>query len=127
MVKVKKMNTIKETLEKKLNGLCYGNRVILPFKASFLKVIIENDIITDFSTSSKGIYIREDENYTDLYFLEIKDLKETVSKYENIKMVVVEKGDDIFDIDNHKKIALYFEEKHNVKIEKTDDDILFIE
>ena len=121
------MNTIKEALDKKLNGLCYGNRVILPFKASFLKVIIEDDIITDFSTSSKGIYIREDENYTDLYFLEIKDLKESISKYENIKMVVVEKGDDLFNPANHKKIALYIEEKHNVKIEKTDDDILFIE
>ncbi|MGA8264512.1 MAG: hypothetical protein WB779_08740 [Ignavibacteriaceae bacterium] len=121
------MKTIKETLEKKLSGLCYGSRVILPFKASFLKVIIEDDIITDFSTSSKGIYIREDENYTDLYFLEIKDLKESITKYENIKMVVVEKGDDIFNLDNHKKLALYFEEKHNVKIEKTDDDILFIE
>ncbi len=121
------MNTIKEALDKKSDGLCYGNRVILPFKASFLKVIIEDDIITDFSTSSKGIYIREDENYTDLYFLEIKDLKESITKYENIKMVVVEKGDDIFNIDNHKKIALYIGEKHNVKIEKTDDDILFIE
>jgi len=109
------MNTIKEALDKKLNGLCYGNRVILPFKASFLKVIIEDDIITDFSTSSKGIQVREDENYTDLYFLEIKDLKESISKYENIK------------IENHKKLALYIEEKHNVKIEKTDDDILFIE
>ena len=121
------MNTIKEALDKNLNGLCYGNRVILPFKASFLKVIIEDDIITDFSPSSKGIYIREDKNYTDLYFLEIKDLKESITKYENIKMVVAEKGDDIFNVDNHKKIALYLEEKHNVKIEKTDDDILFIE
>ena len=42
-------------------------------------------------------------------------------------MVVVEKGEDIFKIENHKKLALYIEEKHNVKIEKTDDDILFIE
>ena len=121
------MNTIKETLDKKLNGLCYGNRVILPFKASFLKVIIEDDIITDFSHSSKGISIREDEKFTDLYFLEIKDLKESITKYENIKMVVVEKDEDIFNFENHKKIALYLEDKHNVRIEKTDDDILFIE
>jgi hypothetical protein len=121
------MNTIKEALDRKLNGLCYGNRVILPFEASFLKVIIEDDIITDFSASSKGIQVREDENYTDLYFLEIKDLKESISKYENIKMVVVEKGDDIFNFENHIKLALYIEEKHSVKIEKTDEDILFIE
>lgn len=121
------MNTIKDALDKKINGLCYGNRIMLPFGASFLKIIIEDDIITDFSPSSKGIYVREDEEYTDLYFLEIKDLKETVSKYENIKMVLCEKNESVFDVKNHKKIALYLEEKHNVKIEKTDEDILFIE
>lgn len=121
------MSTIKNALDKNLNGLCYGNRVILPFKGTFLKVIIENDIITDFSPSSKGIFVREDENFTELYFLEIKDLKESVSKYENIKMVVCEKEDNLFDVKNHQKIALYIEERHNVKIEKTDEDILFIE
>lgn len=121
------MNSIKDALGKNLNGLCYGNRIMLPFSASFLKIIIEDDIITDFSPSSKGIYVREDKEYTDLYFLEIKDLKETVSKYENIKMVLCEKNENVFDIKNHQKIALYLEEKHNVKIEKTDEDILFIE
>jgi len=121
------MNTIKDALDKNMNGLCYGNRIIIPFSASFLKIIIEDDIITDFSPSSKGIFIREDENYTDLYFLEIKDLKDSISKYENIKMVVCEKNENLLDIKNHKKIALYLEEKHNVKIEKTDEDILFIE
>ena len=121
------MDTIKDALDKNMNGLCYGNRIILPFKASFLKIVIEDDILTDFSPSSKGIYVREDENYTDLYFLEIKDLKESTSKYENIKMVLCEKNENIFDVKNHKKIALYLEEKHNVKIEKTDEDILFIE
>ena len=121
------MNTIENTLSKNLNGLCYGNRILLPFNCNLLKVIIEDDIITDFSPSSKGIYVKEEDGFTELYFLEIKNVKETVSKYENIKMVAVEKNENIFDLKNHKKIALYLEEKHNVKIEKSEEDILFIE
>lgn len=121
------MNTIKNALNKNLSGLYYGNRIIVPFHCHFLKVIIGNDTITDFSPNSKGIFIREKEDFTDIYFLEINNLNEYISKYENVKMVVVEKGDDIFNVDNHKKIALYLEDKHVVKIEKTDEDILFIE
>lgn len=81
----------------------------------------------DFSPSSKDIYINEAENYTDIYFKEYKHLKDAVSKYEAIKMVVVEKGKDIFNFDNHKKIIIYLEDKHQVTIEETDSDILFIE
>jgi hypothetical protein len=121
------MKRISDALSKNLSGLYYGNRIIVPFNCHFLKVVIDDDIITDFSPSSKGIYVGEGDDFTDLYFLELKNLKDVISKYENIKMVVVEKGDDIFNIDNHKKIALYLEEKHKVKIEKTDEDILFIE
>ena len=33
----------------------------------------------------------------------------------------------IFDFNNHIKLAVYFEDKHKLRIEKTDDDILFIE
>ena len=42
-------------------------------------------------------------------------------------LVIVEKGKNIFDFSNHKKIAVYLEEKHKTRIEKTEDDILFIE
>ncbi len=121
------MKSIEEIISDKQNGLHYGNRIILPFKCHFLKVIFNDDIITDFSPSSKGIFIREEEEFTDVYFHDYDNLKEELSKYENIKMVVVEKGKDIFDQNNHLKIALYLEDKHIVKIEKTDADILFIE
>jgi|SRR3972149_653210 len=121
------MKTIEEIITNKLSGLYYNNRIIVPFKAHFLKVIINSTIITDFSPSSKGIYIREKEDFTDIYFHDIKDLKSTVTKYEAIKMVMVEKGKDIFNFDNHIKLALYLEDKHKVKIEKTDQDILFLE
>ncbi len=121
------MKTINEVLASKQNGLCYGNRIILPFNGHFLKVIFNQDIIMDFSPTSKGIFIREKEDFTDVYFHDYKDLKEEISKYEAIKMVIVEKDKDVFDQNNHLKIALYLEDKHIVKIEKTDADILFIE
>jgi hypothetical protein len=121
------MKTLDEILENKVAGLFYNNRLVLPFQAHFLKVIIEDDIITDFSPSSKGIFIREESDFTDIYFLEYKHLNDAVSKYEAIKIVAVEKGKDVFDFKNHKKIAIYLEDKHQVRIERTDEDILFIE
>jgi hypothetical protein len=127
MGKGKSMKTINEVIQNKISGLRYGNRIILPFHAQFLKVIINDDIITDFSPSNKGIHIVETTDRTDIYFLEHKHLKDTISKYEAIKMVVVEKDKEIFNLDNHLKLALYLEKEHHVKIEKTDADILFIE
>ena len=121
------MITLDEVIKNKVNGLCYGNRIILPFKAHFLKVIIENDIITDFSSSSKGIQLIEHKEFLDLYFLEYEQLSDVLSKYEAIKIVLVEEGKNIFDWNNHRKIALYLAEKHKVTIEETDADILFIE
>ncbi len=121
------MYTIDEVIEKNIHGLCYNNRLILPFRAHFLKVIVSSDIITDFSPGSKGIHIREAEDYTGVYFLEYKDLRSALSKYEAIKAVVVEKGKDIFDFQNHIKLSFYLEEKHKVIIEECDCDIIFLE
>ena len=121
------MASLKEILKSKPTGLFYKNRLILPFQGIFLKVIVDDDIIMDFSPSSKQIYITENENYTDMYFKEYKHLKDAVSKYEAIKMVLVEKGKDIFNFDNHQKIVIYLDKKHQVNIEETDEDILFIE
>ncbi len=121
------MKTIAETLKDKTTALYYGNRLIIPFHAHFLKVVIEKEIITDFSSHSKGIIINEEDDFTDLYFLDYKDLKSSLTQYESIKFVVVEKGKDIFDFQNHQKIAVYIEEKHKARIEETDADILFLE
>ena len=59
--------------------------------------------------------------------LDMRSVKDVVSKYEAIKIVIVEKGKDIFNFANHKKLAFYLEEKHQVKIEETEEDILFLE
>ena len=90
-------------------------------------MIVEKDIITDFSPSSKGINIVEEDYYTSLYFLEYNTLRETLSEYENIKIIVVEKDDNIFDVTKHKKLAVYKTDTHEATIEETEHDILFIE
>jgi len=41
--------------------------------------------------------------------------------------VLVEKGKDIIDFNNHIKLALYLEDEHKIKIEKCDQDIIFLE
>ncbi len=121
------MKTIDEVLNSKSTGLYYGNRIILPFTAFFIEVIIERDIITDFSSSSKGILVETNNGCTDLYFLEYENLKESISKYENIKLLVVEIGKDVFNQRNHRKLALYLKENHIVEIEELDNDILFVD
>jgi hypothetical protein len=121
------MSSVEQILKNNKSGLYYNNRLILPFKAHFLKIVVANDIITDFSPASKGILIKEEKDFTDLYFHDYHNLKNVLSKYEAIKMVVVEKDEDIFDFNNHLKLAVYLKEKHKAVIEKTDEDILFIE
>ena len=121
------MHSIEEVLKKDLHGLCYYNRLLLPFQAHFLKIIVASNIITDFSRTSKRTYIREIEDFTSVYFSEYKELKDALSKYEAIKAVVVEKGKDIFDFNNHIKLSFYLEKNHKVKIEECDQDIIFLE
>lgn len=119
--------TLDEVINNNLYGLYYGNRVILPFSGTLLKIIIDKNILLDFSPASETIFIRETDDYMEIYFKDIEKLTDIVSKYECIKLVIVEKEKDIFDFNNHRKIALHLEEKHKLRIEKINDDILFIE
>ncbi len=121
------MKTISETLQNNLYGLYYGNRIILPFSGTILKMVLDNDIYMDFSPDSKTVFIKESEQFMEIYFKAEDNLDEVVSKFENIKLIIVEKGADIFNFDNHKKIALQLEEGHKVKVIEIDEDILFIE
>jgi hypothetical protein len=121
------MKTIKEVLTNKLTGLHYGNRVLLPFSCHVLKLNIERDLITDFSPCCKGVHITETEDFMEIYFHDYKDLSESIGKYEKIKMIVVEKGKDVFEVNNHISIALNPIENHILEIEKLDQNIIFIE
>jgi hypothetical protein len=121
------MLTVLESVKKNVKGLHYGNRLILPFKANFLKIGVDKEIITDLSDLGGLVHIKETDTYTEIYFYKTGNLIDKVSKHEAVKMILVEKQDDIFDPDDHLKIALYLEDKHLVKIEKIEDDIIFIE
>ena len=121
------MKKLNEVLEKNLNGLYYGNRVLLPFKADILKAIIENDIITDFSDFSENAEYEIKDDRTEIYFYEYNNLSDFISTYETIKLIVVEEGDDIFNQQNHKKIILHLHENHVLKIELADENSIFID
>ena len=121
------METFENVVANGLNGLHYGNRVLLPFRAQIVKAIVENDIIMDFSSSRKGAEVFLREEYTEIYFHDYKTLEDVVTKYETIKLIFVEKDHDIFDDTKHLKAALHLKELHKVKIEKINDDILLVE
>ncbi len=119
--------TIYEAITVGKKGLWLGNRVLLPFHAHFLKIIIENEITTDFSNHSKTVEIEFYESFTSIYFLNYDDLAETISEFEPIKIIAVESHDDVFSINSHKKIALYLKKGHEVAIEFLPDDIIIFE
>lgn len=118
---------MEESLKNGINGLHYGNRVLLPFVIDILKMVIDDEIITDFRPPHNMAEYIQHYDFTELYFTELKDVEDIVGKYEVVKMVVVEKGKDLFDFKNHIKIALDFKENHAVKIELLSSDALFVE
>ncbi len=121
------MKSITEVLKEKKSGLYYGNRVLLPFSCHIIKLNIENDLITDFSPSFKGVHVSENPDFMEIYFYDYKDLGDVITKYEAIKMIVVEKGKDIFDAKNHITIALHPNENNQLGIEKLGENQIFIE
>lgn len=121
------MRTIDDVLKNKVNGLYYGNRVLLPFAAEIVKAVVEDKIIMDFGSESPEAEYTVTDDFTEIYFFEYENLSDFVSEFEIIKLVVIEKGKDIFDFNNHVKLALHLQEKHKILIEELDEDILFIE
>ncbi|GBD89592.1 hypothetical protein BMS3Abin04_00300 [bacterium BMS3Abin04] len=121
------MKTIDQVLQEKEGGLYYGNRILLPFEVHILKAIIENDIITDFSASSDDAEYTIYDDFTEIYFYNYKDVSSDVTKYETIKLIIVEEDKYLFNTKNHRKIALHVQEKHHLKIEELGDDIILID
>ncbi len=121
------MKTIKEVLNGNGSGLYYGNRVLLPFRAEILKIVIDSNIITDFSKKPHGAKVRVTDNYTEIYFCDYKNLEEELTDYDVIKLALVQQGDNIFDFEKHIPIELAIEAKHKLSIKKIGDDKLFYE
>ncbi|MCW8810894.1 MAG: hypothetical protein OQJ93_00270 [Ignavibacteriaceae bacterium] len=121
------MKSINEVVKEKKSGLYFGNRVLLPFSCHIIKLNIENDLITDFSPFGESVHVSENPDFMEIYFHDYKDLKEVVSKFEAIKMIVVEKGKDVFNTKNHITLALHPEDNHQLRIEKLGENQIFIE
>jgi len=121
------MKNLDEIIKNNVHGLHYGNRILLPFVADILKAVVENDIIMDFSSSKTGACYNKKEDFTEIYFYDYKNLEEVITQYETIKLVIVEKGNSVFDFANHRKIALRLEKNHKLTIEELNDNILFVE
>lgn len=121
------MKTLDDALKNNSHGLHYGNRVLLPFKVDILKAVIENDIITDFSSTKKGASYSVNNGFTEIYFYDYENLEDVVTMHEKIKLVVVEKEKDIFNFSQHRKIALHVDENHKLLISEINEDTLFIE
>ncbi len=121
------MKTINEVLNESSGGLYYGNRILLPFKAEILKIVIDSEIITDFSKQPHGATVRVTDSYTEIYFVDYKNLEEELTDYDIVKLVLVQQGEDIFNIENHIPIELAIKSKHKLSIKKIGDDKIFFE
>lgn len=121
------MRTIEQAKKMNLNALHYGNRLILPFNVEVLKIMIDADIIVDFSSKKKGAEYNSRKDFTEIYFYDYKSLIDYVSEFENIKLVVVEDDKDLVDIKNHRKILVRLKDHHIAEFEEASDDIIFIE
>lgn len=121
------MRTIDEVLKSKINGMHYGNRLLLPFCAEILKVSIEDDLIMDFSTEQDDAEYNINDEFTEIYFHKYKSLEEVVTKYEVIKMIVVDSKNDLFNFDDHRKISIDILQNHIAEIKEIEDDQIFID
>ena len=121
------MKTINEVLNGNGYGLYYGNRILLPFKAELLKIVIDSEIITNFSKQPHGAQVSVTDNYTEIYFCNYKNLEEELTEYDLIKVVLVQQGEDVFNYENHIPLELAIESKHKLSIKRISDDNLFFE
>jgi hypothetical protein len=121
------MKTINDVLNDNSPGLYYGNRILLPFQAEILKIVIDSQIIANFSKQPHGASVRVTDDYTEIYLCDYKDLEEELTKYDLIKIVLVQQGKDIFNFENHIPLELSIESNHKLSIKKIGTDEIFFE
>ncbi len=113
------MKTIKEVLEQDLKGMHYGGRVLLPFCAHiFSAVIVKKAIMEegkDLEYTANFTY-RINDDFTEICFGDYDNLYEHLSEDDAINLLAVEKGKDVFDVENHAQIALHLKDKNLVDI-----------
>ncbi|MCF7921265.1 MAG: hypothetical protein K9M55_01055 [Candidatus Marinimicrobia bacterium] len=114
--------TIKQAMEAKEVGFLIKNSIFLPFQFELLSIwigkdmsmISKPDLLTDFSGSNRDVHIREGEGYTNLIFLDHKDLNHEYGNYKgHIILFCTEKGADIFDSHQRHYVKLSFHDDTN--------------
>lgn len=121
------MKTLQNAIDEAVKALYYGNRLLLPFKVDILKIVIENDIITNFNSDKHDAKYFVRDSFTEIYFNDFKDIGAHAKDNDIIKMTVVEKGNDLFDTKKHIAIGLTYFSGHQLNIDKLDDEILYFE
>lgn len=119
---------LKEEIRGGATGFYIGSRMILPFKCQFIKLIVDNHIVTEF-VGNKNIKLSQEEKNTSIYFTESGKLNDFEGSYEYIKLIIAGLEDDLCNRENHIKVVCSIEDNHLVKLElaEDNDDILFIE
>tara|TARA_B100000683_G_scaffold5840_1_gene6495 strand:- start:134 stop:499 length:366 start_codon:yes stop_codon:yes gene_type:complete len=118
--------TIQYALSNKKKGFQIGNRLILPFKCQFIKVMADSDIITEF-VGNDDVQIHQSPKNTSIYFTERGQLRSMINSYKVVKIIVCEEDDDLSVADNHIKLVCQMKGQHEVSVEVPSDDMLFIE
>lgn len=114
-----------DIIDSEIRGYHTGNRMILPFKCNFIKIIADSHIMTEFK-KNKDITVSQEPKNTSLYFREVGRLKEFEDGYQYIKIILASLEDDLSNPDNHIRLVCKIEENHKVNFEIPGDDVLFI-
>mgnify|MGYP006919307959 FL=1 len=125
--------TIRQAIDAEDKGLLIKNSIFLPFHIELMSVwigkdmstISRPDVLTDFSSQNRDIHIREGDSYTNLTFVDHKDLKKEYGHYKgHIILFGAEKGVNIFDESQRHYIKLSFhDDTSNVYMELIDDPL----
>lgn len=123
--------TIKQIIDSKKNGFLIKNSIFLPFQFELLSVWIgkdmsmlsKPDLLTDFTEKNGDVHIRTGEYFTNMIFVNHKDLKHDYGNYKgHIVLFCTEKNADIFDETQRHYIKLSFhDDTDNIYIEMIDD------
>ncbi len=120
--------TIRQALKEGKDGFHIGGRIILPFRCQLIKIVIKEEIYTEF-VGNEHIKISQDPQNTSIYFRETGRLASFLGEFHPIKMIAAEWDADLTDPKTHIKLLLEVEDYHVLRIKAIDDnnDILFIE
>jgi hypothetical protein len=123
--------TVWEAVEQGKHGFTVGKRLSVPCHFELISLRIArpasfvgtDELITDFSPGNRSISIVEKPDRTDIYVRAYDDLQERFGHWKGRLIVTCcEKGTDIFNLDNHIRVALNFRDDEPwVKMEILED------